>query len=390
MSKRRRTKRSATLRAFDFFCGAGGLTRGLREAGITVVAGFDSDEQCRLSYEKNNRGVNFVGKDIRDVTVGELKKLAGVNSFRQMLFAGCAPCSPFSQQRKAADPSNDLTLLLEFGRLVAKAKPGYVLVENVPGLANVPGYSTFRRFTRLLQINGYEVVFAILNAKDFGVPQNRRRLVLIATRGTSPSLPKQKYGSKRHPHKTVRQAIKRFPVLRAGRAHSKVTNHVASALTPVNLRRIKATPKNGGDRSSWPKRLRLKCHTGRHTGHTDTYGRMSWDSPAPTLTGRCNSISNGRYGHPTQDRAISLREAAALQTFPSRYRFYGSKNHIALQIGNAVPVRLAKTLGRHLLWLRSQERQNSTLKDRTKKSVSVTKLPSRRTPVTPESYLKAA
>jgi len=358
--KRRRTKRSTPLRSFDFFCGAGGLTRGLRSAGITVIAGFDNDEQCRLSYEKNNRGVLFFAKDIRDITVGELKKLAGVKSFRDMLFAGCAPCSPFSQQRKNEEPSSDLTLLMEFGRIVAKAKPGYVLVENVPGLANVPGYSTFRRFVRLLKVSGYEIAFAILNAKRFGVPQNRRRLVLIATRRTSPSLPKHKYGSKRRPYKTVRQAIKRFPGLKAGQENSKIKNHVASALTPINLQRIKATPKNGGDRRSWPKRLRLKCHTGRYTGHTDVYGRMFWDSPAPTLTGRCNSISNGRYGHPTQNRAISLREAAALQSFPSDYRFFGFHNQIARQIGNAVPVRLAKDLGKHILWLRSQEHQNGT------------------------------
>ncbi len=346
--------------AIDFFCGAGGLTRGLRNAGIQVVGGFDSDEQCRLSYEKNNRGVKFVAKDIRDVTVTELKKLAGVKSFSGMLFAGCAPCSPFSQKRKAIKPSSDLTLLMEFGRIVAKAKPGYVLVENVPGMANVPGYSTFRRFVRLLEVSGYrnQIVVEKLDAKRFGVPQTRRRLVLIASRKGVPSLPKPRYGTERRPFKTVREAIARFPILRAGSRHAKVKNHAASAVTPINLKRLKATPPDGGDRRDWPRRLRLECHLGNYEGHTDAYGRMSWDSPAPTLTGRCHSISNGRYGHPTQNRAISLREAAALQTFPDGYKFFGSHNHIAQQIGNAVPVRLAKDLGKHILWLRSQEHQN--------------------------------
>lgn len=346
------------MRAMDFFCGAGGLTRGLRNAGIKVIAGFDRDEQCRLSYEKNNRGVKFVTKDIREVTVAELKRLAGVKSFSEMLFAGCAPCSPFSQKRKAAEPSNDLTLLMEFGRIVAKAKPGYVLIENVPGLANVPGYSTFRRFVRLLEVSGYQIAIGILDAKRFGVPQNRRRLVLIATRKGIPSLPKPKYGTKHRPYKTVRQAIARFPVLRAGSRHAKIKNHVASAVAPINLERLKATPPDGGDRRDWPRRLRLECHLGDYEGHTDAYGRMSWDSPAPTLTGRCNSISNGRYAHPTQNRAISLREAAALQTFPDGYRFYGFHNHIALQIGNAVPVRLSRDLGKHILKLKRQEQMN--------------------------------
>ena len=183
-----------------------------------MVAGFDKDEECRLTYEKNNPRVKFVPRDIKDVTVEELKRRARVKSFKNMLFAGCAPCSPFSQKRKAETPSNDLTLLIQFGRIISKAKPGYVLVENVPGMANVQGFSTFRRFVRLLERNGYRhrIEFDVLDAKRFGVPQTRRRLVLIATRKGRPTLPKPKYGAKHRPFKTVRQTIARFPVLRAG------------------------------------------------------------------------------------------------------------------------------------------------------------------------------
>jgi len=358
--KRRRTKRrTGSLKCFDFFCGAGGLTRGLLDAGIRVVAGIDYDEQCRRSYERNNEGAKFIAKDIREITIAELKRLAGAESFGEMLFAGCAPCSPFSQKRKAPEPSNDLTLLMEFGQIVAKAKPGYVLIENVPGMASVPGYSTFRRFVRLLENNGYRnrIVGEVLDAKRFGVPQTRRRLVLIATRRGTPSLPKPRYGSKRRPFKTVRQTITRFPILRAGYEHTKIKNHVASTVTPINVERLIATPEDGGDRRDWPRRLRLACHARGYDGHTDAYGRMWWDAPAPTLTGRCHSISNGRYAHPAQRRGISLREAAALQTFRDSYEFFGPHNHIAMQIGNAVPVRLGKELGKHILRLKKQTDQ---------------------------------
>jgi len=343
--------------AIDFFCGAGGLTRGLLDAGIKVVAGIDCDEECRRSYEHNNAPVKFVKKDIRDVSIAELKRLAGVKSFGHVLFAGCAPCSPFSQKRKVSEPSDDLTLLMEFGRIVARAKPGYVLIENVPQMANVRGYSTFRRFVRLLEDSGYRnrIVSDVLDAKRYGVPQTRRRLVLIATRRGTPSLPKPRYGANGRPFRTVRQTIARFPVLRAGYFHTRIKNHVASAITPINIERLIATPEDGGDRRDWPRRLHLVCHPRNYEGHTDAYGRMWWDAPAPTLTGRCHSISNGRYAHPAQRRGISLREAAALQTFRNSYEFFGSHNHIALQIGNAVPVRLGKELGKHLLRLRAEE-----------------------------------
>lgn len=352
-------RKQRTLKAFDFFCGAGGLTRGLRVAGIRIVAGFDVDGECRQTYERNNPDARFIHKDIREVTVTELKRLARVKSFKNMLFAGCAPCSPFSQKRKADTPSLDLTLLMEFGNIISRAKPGYVLIENVPGIANLRGYSTFRRFVRRLEKSGYRhrIEYRVLDAKRFGVPQTRRRLVLIATREGSPSFPKPTYGTGHRSFKTVRKAIANYPIIRAGTRHAKMRNHAASALSPTNLERLRATPVDGGDWRDWPRRLRLTCHRDSDQAYSDSYGRMLWDAPAPTLTGRCHSISNGRYGHPTQCRAISLREAAALQTFPDSYEFFGTHTHIAKQIGNAVPVALAKHLGKHILRLRSQTRK---------------------------------
>ena len=341
------------MKAFDFFCGAGGLTRGLLDAGIKVVAGFDCDECCRSTYEHNNPGARFVQADIREIRLNDLAVKGRLRRYDDVLFAGCAPCQPFSPQRKGNGRRHDATLLSEFGRLVEAALPGYVLIENVPGIAKVRGFSSFRRFLHMLEANGYLYAHGILDAKRYGVPQNRSRLVLLAIRHLQASLPEPKYGSSLRPFRTVLQVISHFPVIDAGECHPDIPNHVAASISELNLERLRHTPHDGGDRRSWPKCLRLECHKGNYEGHTDVYGRMSWNSPAPALTGRCHSISNGRYGHPEQDRAISLREAAALQSFPDGYVFFGSNKHIAQQIGNAVPVRLAEYLGKHILNLRS-------------------------------------
>lgn len=339
------------MKAFDFFCGAGGLTRGLRDAGIEVVAGIDSDDRCRSAYQHNNPCTLFLHSDIKAVDQNSLGLEGPSWISEEILFAGCAPCQPFSQHRKGSRKGRDATLLREFGRLVEDLLPDYVLIENVPGIARVPGFSTFRRFLHMLDTHGYQYSYDVLDAKSYGVPQNRRRLVLLANKDRKPSLPEPTHGGQFCPVRTVREAIAHFPAIGPGEHHPEILNHVAASMIELNQERLRATPHDGGDRRSWPVRLRLDCHTGHDKGHTDVYGRMSWDSPAPALTGRCHSISNGRYGHPEQDRAISLREAASLQSFPDDYRFFGSSKAIAMQIGNAVPVRLAEQLGRHILRL---------------------------------------
>lgn len=349
------------MKAVDIFCGAGGLTRGLLDAGIDVVAGFDRDESCRSTYEYNNPRARFIQSDIREVSPNKLRVNSRLRRFDEVLFAGCAPCQPFSSQRKGNDFRPDATLLSEFGRLVEAILPGFVLIENVPGIAKVRGLSTFKKFLRMLDANTYRYIYKIIDAKHYGVPQNRRRLVLLASRYPEPSLPEPRFGTLLRPLRTVRQAIAHFPSIAAGESHSDVPNHVAASLTELNLERIRFTPHDGGDRRSWPDHLKLECHKGQYDGHTDVYGRMSWDSPSPALTGRCHSISNGRYGHPEQDRAISLREAAAIQSFPDQYIFFGSKKHIAMQIGNAVPVKLAEQLGKHVIHLRSNRKSSRTI-----------------------------
>ncbi len=337
--------------AIDFFCGAGGLTKGLQMAGIDVVAGIDLDASCSLTYDINNEPSEFYCADIYNIQPDDLFSLVPAlrDNPDDVLFAGCAPCQNYSQQRKAKYARKDATILSEFGRLIQECLPGHVIMENVPGITKVKGFSVFRRFVKLLKNNGYSVEWRIVDAKDYGVPQNRKRLVLIASRNGNVSIPPKTHGKELQNYLCVRDAIERFPAIDAGERYHGIPNHISSEVSELNLVRLRNTPHNGGDRRSWPEEIVLDCHSNGYEGHTDTYGRMFWDNPAPTLTGRCHSISNGRYGHPEQDRALSLREAAAIQTFPDNYKFYGSKRHIALQIGNAVPVQLGRVLGEHIV-----------------------------------------
>ena len=338
------------MKAIDLFCGAGGLTRGLLNAGVEVVAGVDVDPTLRPTYEGNNYPSRFLVRDMRSVDPNELADLFGTTPASETIVAGCAPCQTFSKhQRSGRERGPDATLLAAVGRVVDAANPGWVLVENVPGLMAVPGYSTLRRFVSLLRSKGYSVAQGVLNAAGYGVPQHRRRFVLMASRVAEPLLPEAEFGTPSRRYRTVREWIAHFPPIAAGATHPWVPNHVAAKLSNTNLRRLQATPPDGGDRRAWPERLVLECHRGRESSFSDVYGRMWWDRIAPTLTARCNSISNGRFGHPEQDRAISLREAASLQTFGDDYVFFGTPTAIARQIGNAVPVKLAEAVGRTVL-----------------------------------------
>lgn len=345
--------------AVDFFCGAGGLTRGFLDAGIRVVAGLDINESCRRTYESNNKPAKFLACDLRKIGRQDLVRYIQGIPKDELVFAGCAPCQPFSKQRREIDV-RDKTLLSHFGRLVGEFLPGFVVIENVPGIVKLPGNSTYRRFIRHLGSLGYEMTEGVIDAKYFGVPQTRRRWVVIASRLAKPVLPKPTHGFPGRPFATVRDAIKHYPRLAAGEQSTNVPNHRAANLAPQNIRRLKATPRDGGSRKEWPKKLVLDCHSGDYDGHTDVYGRMRWDEPAPALTCKCISLSNGRYGHPEQHRAISLREAARLQSFGDDFVFYGeSQAEVAAQIGNAVPVQLARGLAVSLLELRRRMQKSS-------------------------------
>ena len=339
--------------AVDFFCGCGGMTAGLAKAGVEVRLGLDMDQLCRDTYERNT-SVPFEAVDIRTVPNKLIRDAIGKRGRRPLLFVGCAPCQPFSKARKSGVRKHpDVDLLSHFLRIVLTFRPHFVLCENVPQLSKTRnGSCVADAFLRDLRSAGYATDSGVVNSADFDVPQNRWRLVIMGSRVRDKV--KIPVGPTRSNAPTVRHAIADLPPLAAGERSGTVPNHWASNLSQVNLRRIRAVPKNGGDLRSVPAELRPESRKdfSRYGkgGFFDVYGRMKWDEPAPTLTTRCNSYSNGRYGHPEQDRAISLREAARLQSFDDSYVFYVPVlTEAAKMIGNAVPVNMSYHLTLSLL-----------------------------------------
>lgn len=330
----------------DLFCGVGGLTRGLINSGFDVVAGFDIDKTCEYTYSFNNH-VTFHNKNIRDVTGKDILSCYDNDSLK--ILVGCAPCQPFSQMRfkmgkKNADDEK-YDLLSEFGRLIVETKPDIVSMENVPSIRNT---SIFAGFLKILKDNGYFTDGGnVVYCPDYGIPQNRRRFVLLASRlGEIHLIPPT------HDKRTVtvRQFIKDLPEIEAGQVDRRDSLHRSAALSPLNLQRIRLSIP-GGTWRDWPEELRCACHR-RDSGKTyaSVYGRMKWDAIGPTITTQFYAYGTGRYGHPEQDRALSLREGALLQTFPKNYRFIDPKAHfcmsdVARHIGNAVPVRLGEIIG---------------------------------------------
>ena len=326
----------------DLFCGCGGLTKGLKDVGISVVKGIDVDITAKNTYEKNNPSSMFVEGDLRHMTADMI--MDGIDRRgKSMLLAGCAPCQPFSQHNPNSDGDRRKSLIRCVGAFVEKILPEYVLIENVPAFGNKSN-THHADFIRILKKNGYSFDGGIVNAVDYGVPQKRRRYLLLASRNKAIKIPSGAYGNEERGFRTVRDAIEKFPKIKAGENMPHMKNHIVPKLSKVNLARMRKIPNDGGSRRDLPPHMWLKCHQ-NHSGHTDTYGRMSWDMPAPTLTCKCTSISNGRFGHPEQNRAISVREAAALQTFPDGYVFCSSATRNAGHIGNAVPVLMASALG---------------------------------------------
>lgn len=340
----------------DFFSGCGGTSAGLRAAGMKIVLGVDCDADAARTFKLNFPDSGFLETDIRQLEVDDIRPAIEACGDHPLLFCGCAPCQPFSRQRSTKKhPKRDRDLLDHFGRFVAAYTPAFVLCENVPGIQSVSADGgPFGRFLRMLKRKKYRLDYRVIECQDYGVPQMRRRLLLVASRVSDIAIPVATHGPETgNPYSTVADWISGLPRLKAGQRHRADPVHRAAALSELNLKRISATPKGGG-RRDWPERLQLRCHTRKrrgksYRGHTDVYGRMRLDCPAPALTTRCISLSNGRYGHPTQDRAISTREAACLQTFPRDFKFAGSFVSIGRQIGNAVPVLVAEKVGKAFL-----------------------------------------
>jgi DNA (cytosine-5)-methyltransferase 1 len=364
--KRRRTTEARiweqrTATAIDLFSGAGGTSYGLLAAGFEVRAAVDNDEAASVSYERNI-GLKPIVDDIRNVSGRRLLRRAGLRRGECLLLVACAPCQGFSPQGRAAggtDPTADKRNLLIFDvvRLVGEIWPAYLLLENVPGLARGVGRPIFDQIKEQLRALTYEVSDeGILEAADYGVPQRRERLIALVRRSDMPEvkLPQpshcdatKKERIRKNGHlvswRTVREAIGNLQRLEAGEQDPNDPLHSASRHTDEVQRRIAAIRKDGGSRTDLPQELVLSCHH-EHTGHRDVYGRMWWRRPAPTLTGGCIKPSKGRFIHPYRDRGITPREAALLQDFPPRATFYGTRDEIAAQIGNAVPPALGRAV----------------------------------------------
>lgn len=338
------TATTPAVSAIDLFCGVGGLSQGLQEAGISVTAGIDTDPKCKYPFEANIGG-SFLQQDVRTVTSEQLDRLWQPGTVR--LLAGCAPCQPFSAYRRGVDTSGEeqWPLLGEFGRLVRESLPDIVTMENVPRLVSA---GIFKKFLQTLAEEGYEAWYRSFYGPRYGLPQHRRRLVLLASRIGRIDPPEELFQPSDFP--TVRQAIGNLPPISAGGSDPHDVLHRSRTLTEVNLRRIRAS-RPGGTWHDWPVELRAPCHQ-RATGATfrNVYARMEWDAPSPTITTMFYNFGTGRFGHPEQDRALSLREAAILQGFPLQYDFVRPTSKVEFNplgrlIGNAVPPVIARTVG---------------------------------------------
>lgn len=352
------SKKKPSIAAVDLFCGVGGKTHGFLKAGIPVIAGVDTDATCRFAYEANNPGATFICKSVEELTSEEVAAWYPKRAIRILI--GCAPCQPFSTysyRYREADGTRGKhdgrwMLLGAFGSLVRDLQPEIVSAENVPELS-LQKHKVYSEFIGELEDGGYEVTAKVVKCADYGVPQTRERLVILASRLGPIELEPPTHSPDRYV--TVRETIGGLPAIAAGDDPPEGDPlHQSSGLSPLNLRRIRATPPGGGWQD-WPRSLQLECHK-RETGKTypSVYGRMTWDDLAPTITTQCFGLGNGRFGHPDQDRAISLREAALLQTFPRDYQFVTPGGaviyrHIGRHIGNAVPVELGAAIGRSIL-----------------------------------------
>ena len=332
------------IAAVDLFCGAGGLTHGLISESIVVKAGFDIDSACKHAYEKNNNAP-YIIKDVAKVTGEEIAALFEENEIK--VLAGCAPCQPFSKYTQGQYTQKDQKwgMLYEFSRLIDEVQPEIVTMENVP---QVIKHAVYEDFVAHLKSAGYHVCSEIVFCPDYGIPQTRQRLVLLASR-----IGEIRLVSKTHSpsnYKTVSDTIGHLSPIKHGDKKNLDPLHISSKLSELNFQRIKAS-KPKGSWLDWNEDLVANCHKkeGRKT-YRSVYGRMAWEEPSPTITTQFTGFGNGRFGHPTQDRALSLREGALLQTFPEEYEFLSpdspvTMKHIARMIGNAVPVDLGKVIG---------------------------------------------
>ncbi len=333
--------KNTKLKAIDFFCSGGGMTNGMIEAGIDVIAGIDNDPEVQETYEKNNKGAKFIQADVFNLNEEELSQISDIKkNDDKLILIGCSPCQYWSiiqTNRSKSQKSKDL--LKEFHRFVKYFNPGFVVVENVPGLERKAEESGLKEFVDDLKDRGYTVEYDIYKLNEYGVPQTRKRFSLIASR-----VVKEKIKPSKSENKPIVKDFlgetNGFVKVEVGYKDNTNFQHSVAGLSKENIEVLKNTPMNSGISIKERKYFKGK-------GFEDSYSRMSWDKPAPTITTKFFSISNGRFAHPEENRAISVREGATLQTFPKDYIFYTkSMQATARMIGNAVPPEFAKRIGK--------------------------------------------
>lgn len=341
------------INAVDLFCGVGGLTCGVQQAGINVIAGYDIDPRSQFAYEFNNNA-KFILKDIKKIDSKEITNLFPDDTDIKVLM-GCAPCQPFSTySHKYKNNENTLQkmdLLDYFGKQIEYVQPDIVSMENVPQMVKE---KVFDKFIQILNDNNYFIDYKVVFAPDYGVPQKRKRLLLLASKLGKIKLIPAQFNKDNYP--TLRDTIGNLPKLKAGDTDLSDPLHRSRNLSELNMKRIKQS-KPGGTWRDWDEELLLEAYKKKSgASFGSVYGRLEWDKPANTITTQFPGIGNGRFGHPDQDRALSLREGAMLQTFPRDYLFTKPElrgnypiAQVALQIGNAVPPKLGEVIGNSIL-----------------------------------------
>lgn len=338
-------KLNKELSVVDLFCGIGGLSKGLKSAGLNIKAGIDLDETCSFAFE-NNIKAEFIADNISEISGCTFKDNYWGNDIKVLV--GCAPCQPFSShsnKNKKKQASEKWNLLNEFFRIVKESNPDIVSMENVPNLSN---QIIFEDFISNLENLGYYVSYQNVYCPNYGIPQKRRRLVLLASKAGYIDLIEKTHSKENY--KTVKKAIGNLKPIKNGEIDIDDPFHKVPKMSNKNLDRIKASKPNGSWKD-WNEDLLLECHK-KESGstYTSVYGRMSWNEPSPTITTQFYNYGTGRFGHPTQDRALSLREGALLQTFPKNYNFFPKNSDVSIKtlgrhIGNAVPVKLGYVIG---------------------------------------------